>query len=76
MDNLLENKGGNTILGNWDWRPRKLKDQSGILLYGDLSLVVKWNDQLARMGRRLQETLQEIGNVLKKLRDAYTPRTL
>ena len=71
MDNLLELNGLNTILGNWDWQPQKLKEQFGQLLYKDLTLEVgKENDLLSRIGMRLDKTLPEVMNLLKKLKRA------
>ena len=69
MDNLLEHNRLNAILGNWDWQPQKLKEQFGQLLYRDLTLEVgKENDLLSRIGMRLNKTLPEVMNILKRLK--------
>ena len=69
MDNLLNHNGLNTILGNWDWPPKKLKGQFGQLTFSDLKFEVgKEKDLLTRIGMRLNKILPEVKNILKKLK--------
>ena len=64
-----DNNGRFIVLGNWDWQPQKLKEQFGQLLFKDLTLEVgKENDLLERIGIRLNKTIPEVMNILKKLR--------
>ncbi len=64
-----DNYGLFSVLGNWDWQPKKLKEQYGQLLYRDLKLEVgKENDLLTRIGIRLNKTLPDVVKILKKLK--------
>ena len=56
-------------IGNWDWQPKKLKEQFGQLRLSDVALDVgKENDLLTRIGNRINKTVPEVINILKKLR--------
>ncbi|MCR9288561.1 MAG: hypothetical protein NXI23_14390 [Bacteroidetes bacterium] len=69
MGESQNNNGLFMVIGNWDWQPQKLKEQFGQLLYKDLKLEVgKENDLLIRIGIRLNKTLPEVMNILKKLK--------
>ena len=69
MKELHDNNGLFIVLGNWDWQPQKLKEQFGQLLYNDLKFEIgKENDLLSRIGSRLNKTLPEVINILKKLK--------
>ena len=69
MGESQNNNGLFMVIGNWDWQPKKLKEQFGQLLYKDLKLEVgKENDLLIRIGIRLNKTLPEVMNILKKLK--------
>ena len=69
MKELHDNNGLFMVFGNWDWQPQKLKEQYGQLLYKDLKFEVgKENDLLTRIGNRLNKTLPEVINILKKLK--------
>ena len=64
-----DNNGLFMVLGNWDWQPQKLKEKYGQLLYKDLKFEVgKENDLLTRIGIRLNKTLPEVMDILKKLK--------
>ena len=44
-------------IGNWDWQPKKLKEQFGQLRLSDVALDVgKENDLLTRIGNRINKT--------------------
>ena len=69
MRESLDNNGLFMVLGNWDWQPQKLKEKYGQLLYKDLKFEVgKENDLLTRIGIRLNKTLPEVMDILKKLK--------
>ena len=56
-------------IGNWDWQPKKLKEQFGQLRLSDVALEVgKEIDLLTRIGNRINKTIPEVINILKKLR--------
>ena len=57
-----------SILGNWDWQPKKLKEIYGQLTLFDVTLIFgKENEMLTRIGNRLGKTNDEIVSILKKL---------
>ena len=69
MDNLLHNYRLNTVIGNWDWQPKVLKEQFGQLTLSDVTYVFgKENDMLTRIGIRLNKSCFEVINILKKLK--------
>jgi hypothetical protein len=69
MNKLHDNNGLFMVFGNWDWQAQKLKEQFGLLLYTDIRFEVgKENDLFTRIGSRLNKTLSEVINILKKLR--------
>ena len=69
MKELQDNNGLFMVFGNWDWQPQKLKEQYGQLLYKDLEFEVgKENDLLTRIGIRLNKTLPEVMDIIKRLK--------
>ncbi len=57
------------VIGNWDWQPQKLKEQYGQLTLADVTFrPERENDLLTRIGIRLNKTLPEVMDVLKKLK--------
>lgn len=68
MDNLSNNSSLDSILGNWDWQPRKLKEQFGQLTLGDVTLRLgRQHDMIVRLGMRLGKTRDEIINLIRNL---------
>jgi hypothetical protein len=66
MDN---HSGLLTNIGNWDWQPHKLKEQFGQLTFSDILYEVgKENDLLTRIGSRINKTIPQVIDILKKLR--------
>ena len=64
-----DNNGLFMVLGNWDWQPQKLKEQYGQLTLADVTFKLgNENDLLTRIGIRLNKTLPEVMNILKKLK--------
>lgn len=69
MNELHDNNRLFILIGDWDWQPQKLKEQFGQLLYKDMKFEAgKERDLLTRIGSRLNKTLPEVINILKKLR--------
>jgi hypothetical protein len=69
MDNLLNDNRFGPAIGNWDWQPQKLKEKFGQLTLSDVTFQLgKENDMLTRIGIRLNKTLPEVINILKKLK--------
>jgi hypothetical protein len=69
MDNLLNHNKLDTIIGNWDWQPRKLKEQFGQLTLSDVTYVFgKENDMLTRIRIRLNKSHYQVIRILTNLR--------
>ena len=68
MDNLQNENRFSTVIGNWDWQPKKLKERFGQLTLSDVTLKLgKENSMLTNIGNRLGKTHDEVINILKKL---------
>ena len=69
MNKLIGNIRLYVVIGNWDWQPKKLKEQFGQLTFKDIRFEEGKEDELVkRIGIRLNKTRQEVINILKKLR--------
>lgn len=58
----------NSILGNWDWQPKKLKERFGQLTLSDVTLTFgEENKMFTRIGIRLGKSHYEVIRILLKL---------
>ncbi len=69
MDHLINHIQDNTIYGNWDWQPLRLKEQFGQLTLSDVTFKNgRERDMLTRIGVRLNKTLPEVIQIIRKLK--------
>lgn len=68
MENLLNDARFCSVIGKWDWQPKKLKKKFSQLTLSDVTLVVgKENELLTRIGNRLNKTPYQVVYLLKNL---------
>lgn len=69
MDNPQDDNRLGTVIGNWDWQPKKLKEQFGQLTLFDVTIeLCKESEMLNRIGARLHKSRDQVIQILVDLK--------